>query len=61
LDDEGVVVVVMIFAPAAARRRSVEKRDRIVMSEEYDNPPDHERSISENGCCAGSAERDLRV
>jgi hypothetical protein len=51
----------MIFAPAAARRRSVEKRDRIVMSEEYDNPPDHERSISENGCCAGSAERDLRV
>jgi hypothetical protein len=39
----------MVFAPAAAGRRRVEKRDRIVMGEEYDNPPDHERSISENG------------
>src|SRR4051812_26505843 len=38
------------LCPLCGRGRRVEKRDRIVMSDEYDNPPDHERIISESGC-----------
>jgi hypothetical protein len=47
--DGVAVVLLMVFAPSTARCRRDEKRDRIVMSDEYDNPPTRERSISEAG------------